>query len=60
VPLFGALVAAVLGFCGWLVFRDHQPAAVEETAEYDDRRYAAPFRRQRAPVSPHSPRRPLL
>jgi hypothetical protein len=33
VPLFGALVAAVLGFCGWLVFRDHQPAAVEETAE---------------------------
>lgn len=33
VPLFGALVAAVLGLCGWLVFRDHQSATVEETAE---------------------------
>ncbi|HVX29698.1 MAG TPA: hypothetical protein VHA53_04395 [Nitrolancea sp.] len=29
VPLFGALVAAVLGFCGWLFLRDHQADAAE-------------------------------
>ncbi|HEX7102986.1 MAG TPA: hypothetical protein VF201_10130 [Nitrolancea sp.] len=32
VPLFGAVVAAVLGFCGWLLLRDHRADTAEQAS----------------------------
>lgn len=33
VPLFGALVAATLGVCGWLLLRDHRAELADGAAE---------------------------